>query len=145
VRKLTLVEIPEGLVFERDYDPSIPELTGDREQMVQAVLNIVRNAVQAMAGHGVIALRTRVRHQFTLHNRRHRLAVEVWITDDGPGIDPAMVEKVFFPMVTGRADGTGLGLSIAQEAVNRHGGTIECVSRPGKTRFTLYLPVEGDA
>ena len=145
VRKLTLVEIPEGLVFERDYDPSIPELTGDREQMVQAVLNIVRNAVQAMAGRGVIALRTRVRHQFTLHNRRHRLAVEVWITDDGPGIDPAMIEKVFFPMVTGRADGTGLGLAIAQEAVNRHGGTIECVSRPGKTRFTLYLPVEGDA
>ncbi len=86
-----------------------------------------------------------MRHQVTLRNRRHRLAAEVWITEDGPGIDPAMIEKVFFPMVTGRADGTGLGLAIAQEAVNRHGGTIEWVSRPGKTRFTLYLPVEGDA
>ena len=142
VRKLTLVEIPQGLKFERDYDPSIPEVLGDHAQMVQAVLNIVRNAVQAMESRGCIRLRTRARRQCTIHNRRHRLAVEASITDDGPGIDPKLMDRMFFPMVTGRDDGTGLGLALTQEIIARHGGLIECASRPGQTCFTVFLPVE---
>ena len=141
VRKLTLVEIPLGLEFDRDYDPSIPEIVGDREQLIQAVLNIVRNAVQAMAGRGRIELKTRVRRQYTLLNQRHRLVVEASITDDGPGIDPLLIDRIFFPMVTGRADGTGLGLAITQEIIRRHEGVIECTSQPGETCFRILLPV----
>ena len=142
VRKLTLVETPQGLKFERDYDPSIPEILGDHAQMIQAVLNIVRNAVQAMEGRGCIWLRTRVRRQCTIHHRRHRLAVEASITDDGPGIEPGLRERIFFPMVTGRHDGTGLGLALTQKIISRHGGLIECASRPSETTFTILLPVE---
>ena len=142
VRKLTLVETPHGLKFERDYDPSIPEILGDRAQMIQAVLNIVRNAVQAMESMGCIWLRTRVRRQCTIHHRRHRLAVEASIMDDGPGIEPGLRERIFFPMVTGRHDGIGLGLALTQEIISRHGGLIECASRPGETTFTILLPVE---
>ncbi len=142
VRKLILVEIPQGTQFERDYDPSIPEICGDRAQMIQAVLNVVRNAVQAMNNRGQINLRTRVRRQYTLRNQRHRLVLEASITDNGPGIEPELIGRVFFPMVTGRADGTGLGLALAQEIVHRHDGLIECTSQPGHTCFTLYLPVK---
>ena len=142
VRKLTLVETPHGLKFERDYDPSIPEILGDRAQMIQAVLNIVRNAVQAMESMGCIWLRTRVRRQCTIHHRRHRLAVEASIIDDGPGVEPGLRERIFFPMVTGRHDGIGLGLALTQEIISRHGGLIECASRPGETTFTILLPVE---
>ena len=142
VRKLTLVETSHGLKFERDYDPSIPEILGDRAQMIQAVLNIVRNAVQAMESMGCIWLRTRVRRQCTIHHRRHRLAVEASIMDDGPGIEPSLRERIFFPMVTGRHDGIGLGLALTQEIISRHGGLIECASRPGETTFTILLPVE---
>jgi len=141
VRKLTLVEIPLGLNFDRDYDPSIPDVLGDREQMVQAVLNIVRNAVQAMGGRGTIVLKTRVRRQHTLRNNRHRLVLETSITDDGPGIDPKLIDRIFFPMVTGRADGTGLGLAITQEIIRRHDGVIECTSEPGNTQFSIFLPI----
>ena len=141
VRKLTQVETPEGLEFDRDYDPSIPDILGDHAQMTQAVLNVVRNAVQAMEGRGCIRLRTRVRRQCTIHHTRHRLAVEASITDNGPGIDPNLKERIFFPMVTGRPDGTGLGLALTQEIISRHGGLIECTSQPGQTAFTLLLPV----
>jgi len=141
VRKLTLVEIPLGLDVDRDYDPSIPDVVGDREQMIQAVLNIVRNAVQAMGSRGTILLKTRVRRQHTLHGQRHRLVVEASISDDGPGIDPQLIDRIFFPMVTGRADGTGLGLAITQEIIRRHNGVIECTSEPGKTRFSIFLPM----
>ena len=142
VRKLTLVETSHGLKFERDYDPSIPEILGDRAQMIQAVLNIVRNAVQAVEDRGCIWLRTRVRRQCTIHHRRHRLAVEASIIDDGPGVEPGLRERIFFPMVTGRHDGIGLGLALTQEIISRHGGLIECASRPGETTFTILLPVE---
>ena len=136
VRKLMLVETPHGLNFERDYDPSIPEVIGDQEQMIQAILNIVRNAVEATRGEGNILLKTRVRRQKTLRNHRHRLVVEASITDDGPGIDEQIIDRIFFPMVTGRADGTGLGLAITQEIVRRHNGVIECTSRPSETQRT---------
>ena len=145
VRKLTQVETPEGLEFERDYDPSIPDILGDHAQMTQAVLNIVRNAVQAMEGQGCIRLRTRVRRQCTIHHRRHRLAIEASITDNGPGIASDLTERIFFPMVTGRPDGTGLGLALTREIISRHGGLITCTSEPGQTAFTLLLPVEEKA
>ena len=145
VRKLTQVETPEGLEFDRDYDPSIPDILGDHAQMTQAVLNVVRNAVQAMEGRGCIRLRTRVRRQCTIHHTRHRLAVEASITDNGPGIDPNLKERIFFPMVTGRPDGTGLGLALTREIISRHGGLIACASQPGETAFTLLLPVEEKA
>ena len=142
VRLLLLAEVPAGLAIERDYDPSLPEAQGDAEQLIQAALNIARNAVQALAGRGRIVLRTRVDRGLTIGARRYRLVLRAEIEDDGPGVPLELREHVFDPMVTGRADGTGLGLAIAQDIVTRHGGLIECHSRPGRTVFVLYLPVE---
>jgi len=142
VRLLVLAEVPAGLVIERDYDPSLPELQADPEQLVQATLNVVRNAVQALEGRGTIVLRTRVDRGFTIGTRRHRLVLRAEIEDNGPGIPPELREHIFYPMITGRADGSGLGLAIAQDIVTQHGGLIECTSRPGRTVFMLYLPVE---
>ncbi len=142
VRQLVQAEAPSGVAVLRDYDPSIPELRGDREQLIQALLNILRNALQAVDGDGVIVLRTRTRRQFTIGSTRHRLVAQIDVEDNGAGIAPAMIEKIFYPMVTTRADGTGLGLPIAQYLVHSHGGLIECRSRPGCTVFTLYLPLE---
>lgn len=141
VRQLVLAESNGGLLLERDYDPSIPDLYGDKDQLIQAALNIVRNAKQALQGKGRIVLRTRTQRQFTIGQRRHRLVLRVDISDDGPGIAPGMIEQIFYPMVTGRPDGTGLGLSIAQTIVGQHGGLIECSSVPGDTVFTLLLPI----
>jgi two-component system nitrogen regulation sensor histidine kinase GlnL len=142
VRLLVLAETPAGLAIERDYDPSLPELQGDSEQLIQAVLNIVRNAVQALEGRGTIWLRTRVDRGFNIGHRRHRLVLRTEIEDNGPGVPPELLEHIFYPMVTGRANGSGLGLAIAQDIVTQHGGLIECASRPGRTVFTLYLPLE---
>ena len=145
VRSVVLAEIPEGIRIARDYDPSIPDLHADAEQLIQAVLNIVRNAAQALEGKdGNVKLRTRVQRQFTIGPKCHKLVVRIDITDDGPGIPAELIENIFYPMVTGRAEGTGLGLSIAQSLVNQHGGLIECASVPGKTTFTLLLPIENE-
>ncbi|HID46801.1 MAG TPA: nitrogen regulation protein NR(II) [Chromatiaceae bacterium] len=133
-----------AVVLERDYDPSIPDLQGDADQLIQAVLNIIQNAVQATDGQGHILLQTRVLRQFTLVNTRHRLVAQINIIDDGPGIPAELQERVFYPMVTGKSEGTGLGLSMAQSLINRHGGLIEFVSEPGETVFTIYLPLEQD-
>ncbi len=141
VRKLITVEVPVGLTIVPEYDPSLPDIHGDPEQLIQAVLNIVRNATQAMHGRGTIRLRTRVERGLTIGTQRHRLALRIDIEDDGPGIPEELQERIFYPMVTGRADGTGLGLSIAQEIINRHGGLIECTSRPKCTVFTIHLPL----
>ncbi|WP_110684853.1 nitrogen regulation protein NR(II) [Salinicola aestuarinus] len=134
------------LVFERDYDPSVPELIGDEAQLIQATLNIARNAVQAMEEHATpsprLLLRTRVRRQFTLGVDRHRMVCEVAIIDNGPGIPEPIRETLFFPMVSGRAEGSGLGLSIAQSILHQHQGLIECDSRPGATEFRLLIPLE---
>lgn len=143
VRTLVAAEAPPGIRLVRDYDPSLPELEGDRDMLIQAVLNITRNAVQALGEEGTITLRTRAQRQFTIGHRRHRLVLSLEIIDDGPGIPPEMLDRIFYPMVTGRSEGSGLGLSIAQSLVNRHDGLIECTSRPGETRFTLLLPVHG--
>ncbi len=143
VRALVLAEVGDtAFRIERDYDPSIPEIYADFDQLVQATLNILRNAVQAMDGTGRVRLRTRVMGQFTIGHRRYRQVIHVEIEDDGPGIPEEMREKIFLPMITTRAEGTGLGLSIAQSIVSRHGGLIECSSRPGHTVFTLTIPME---
>jgi len=142
VRELVLVEADSGLRIIQDYDPSLPDLMADPGLLVQAVLNIVRNAAQALEGRGEIILRTRVQRKFNIGNKQHRLVACVEVIDNGPGIDAALRAKIFYPMVTSRSDGTGLGLSIAQSLVNRHQGLIECDSKPGETVFTILLPLE---
>jgi two-component system nitrogen regulation sensor histidine kinase GlnL len=141
VRSVVLAEMPEGLTIQRDYDTSLPALVGDKEQLIQVMLNIVRNATQAMQGNGLIVLRTRIARQVTLIKRRHRLAVMVEIIDNGPGIPPELKDKIFYPLVSGRADGHGLGLTLAQDFVSQHHGIIEFDSEPGRTRFTVQLPL----
>lgn len=142
VRQLVQVEAPAGVTIRRDYDPSIPDLDGDMDQLIQAILNIVRNAAQAVGEKGNVVLRTRIHRQITIGQQRNRLAVKVDVIDDGPGIKPELLSQIFYPMVTGRADGTGLGLSIAQSLINQHGGLVECASAPGSTVFSIYLPLE---
>ncbi len=142
VRSLMLAEVGPGVDLKRDYDPSLPELDGDPDQLVQAVLNLVRNSVEAMRGAGTIWLRSRIERQFTIGQRRHRQVLRAEVEDTGPGVPPALRETLFYPMVTGRAEGTGLGLSIAQDIVRRHDGLIEYQSEPGRTVFTLFLPFE---
>lgn len=141
VRSVVLAEVPEGLTIQRDYDISLPALVGDKEQLIQVILNIVRNAAQAMQGSGTIVLRTRIARQMTLIKRRHRLAVMVQIIDSGPGIPAELQDKIFYPLVSGRADGHGLGLTLAQDFVSQHHGTIEFDSEPGRTCFTVLLPL----
>ncbi|MDP2851826.1 MAG: nitrogen regulation protein NR(II) [Gallionella sp.] len=141
VRSVVLAEMPAGLTIRRDYDISLPALIGDKEQLIQAMLNIVRNAAQAMQGSGTIILRTRIARQVTLIKRRHRLAVMVQIIDNGPGIPPELHDKIFYPLVSGRADGHGLGLTLAQDYVSQHHGAIEFDSESGRTCFTVLLPL----
>ena len=140
VRSLILAEHPEGLVMRRDYDTSLPELMADHEQLIQIILNIVRNAVQAIQGQGAIILRTRIARHVTLAKKNYRLALELKIIDNGPGIPEDIREQIFYPLVTSKAEGTGLGLSIAQTYVAHHGGSIDCESQPGRTVFTVLLP-----
>ncbi|MFW6346045.1 MAG: ATP-binding protein, partial [Halomonas sp.] len=144
-RTLLIAEHPE-VGIERDYDPSLPDLAGDEAQLIQAVLNVARNAEEAMQGAGTpeprLVLRTRARRQFTLGAERHRLVCEVGILDNGPGVPEALKETLFYPMVSGRPDGSGLGLSIAQGILHRHQGLIECDSVPGHTEFRLLIPLE---
>ena len=145
VRQLMAAEAPAQVKLLRDYDPSLPELELDRDQMIQALLNIARNAREAIGQSGSITFRSRVLRQFTIGPRRHRLAACVDIADDGPGIEASLLPRIFAPLVSGKPGGTGLGLSIAQELINRHGGLIECVSAPGSTVFSVILPLEEPA
>ena len=146
VRQLVLAEHPEGVTVRRDYDTSLPEIPADRDQMVQVVLNLVRNAVQALTEARIedarVILRTRVLRQYTIGTVRHRMVLKVDIEDNGPGIAEELRETLFYPMVSGRANGSGLGLSIAQSIINQHSGLIECESAVGKTVFSLVLPME---
>ncbi len=140
VRRLILAEFP-GLTISRDYDTSLPEMTGDREQLIQAVLNITRNAAQAVEGDGIIILKTRAARQVTMAKRRHKLALELQVIDNGPGIPADIKDQIFYPLVSGRDGGSGLGLSLAQGFVEQHQGMINVDSEPGRTCFTLLLPV----
>jgi two-component system nitrogen regulation sensor histidine kinase GlnL len=150
VRSLVLAEFGSGrLQIERDYDISIPEFRGDREQLIQAVLNIVRNAAQALhpalpgprAQAPRITLRTRIARQVTLGKTRWRLALELHVEDNGPGIPEALRDRIFYPLVSGRDGGTGLGLTLAQTFVQQHMGLIECMSDPGRTVFKIVIPL----
>ncbi len=142
VLKLVEVTLPQSVTLKRDYDPSLPEVTMDAAQIQQALLNLLQNAVQAIAGgHGCITLRTRTRRQFTTGGKRFRTAIELSVTDDGPGVPAELKETLFYPMVTGRAGGTGLGLSIAHNIARSHQGRIDCESAPGNTVFSLTLPI----
>ncbi|MGE0706331.1 MAG: nitrogen regulation protein NR(II) [Vicinamibacterales bacterium] len=140
VRSLILAEFPE-IIIKRDYDSSLPQIVGDREQLIQAVLNIARNAAQVMKGRGTITFRSRIVRQVTLAKKQYRLAISLEIIDDGPGIPDDIKERVFFPLVSGREGGTGLGLTIAQTFVHQHHGLVEVESRPGETCFTILLPI----
>ncbi|MDP1652413.1 MAG: nitrogen regulation protein NR(II) [Rhodocyclaceae bacterium] len=140
VRALILAEFPDVEV-KRDYDTSLPHVTGDREQLIQAILNIVRNAAQALEGRGEIVLHTRARRQVTLAKRRYRLAVELQVIDNGPGIPETIRDQMFYPLVSGREGGSGLGLTLAQNFIQQHHGSIEVDSRPGHTCFTVLLPL----
>ena len=150
VRSLLKAEFPQTLTVCRDYDTSLPDLVGDREQLIQAILNIARNAAQAIKAQsnsspvvGQITLKTRVARQVTLAKKRHRLALEVQVIDNGPGIPDDIRERMFYPLVSGREGGSGLGLTLAQSFVQQHQGTIECESRPGYTCFSIRMPLGG--
>jgi two-component system nitrogen regulation sensor histidine kinase GlnL len=146
VRSLILAEFPRGLTVSRDYDTSIPEFRGDREQLIQAVLNIAHNATQVLAerisrGDALLVLRTRVARQATFGRQRFRLALELHIEDNGPGVPEDIRDRIFHPLVSGRDGGSGLGLTLAQTFVQQHQGTIECDSVPGRTVFKILIPL----
>jgi two-component system nitrogen regulation sensor histidine kinase GlnL len=143
---LRLIDAEEwtNLKVHRDYDPGLPEIALDRAQMVQAFLNLVRNAAAALEGQGKITLRSRAVTNFTIGDIRHRVIASIEIEDDGPGIPYDLQDSVFYPLVTSRPEGTGLGLPAAQELISRHGGLIEFDSRPGRTIFYVRIPLKQD-
>jgi two-component system nitrogen regulation sensor histidine kinase GlnL len=142
VRSLMLAEFTEGLKIRRDYDTSLPPVHGDREQLIQVVLNVVRNAAQALGGQGEIVMRSRVARQVTIAKHRHRLALDLHVIDNGPGIPEEIRERVFYPLVSGHPQGHGLGLTLAQSFVQQHGGLIDVESEPGRTDFLIRLPID---
>lgn len=147
-RVITLIKAEAGSSVElnRDYDPSIPVIKGDIELLIQAFLNIVRNAKQALDNqqgndNPTVTLSTQVQRQFTIGHKYYPLVCATTIFDNGPGIPENIIEDIFYPMISGRAEGTGLGLSISQQLINQHNGLIECTSEPGNTRFSIYIPL----
>ncbi len=149
VKHLITAEAPAAVQLVRDYDPSLPEIKADPDQLIQVFLNISRNALQALLENpqheriDCIMFSTRSQRQFTIGSMRHRLVLQIVIEDNGPGIPENLVDNIFYPMISGRPAGSGLGLSIAQEIVTQYGGLIECHSQPGSTKFTVYLPIAG--
>lgn len=153
VRTLLEAESKGRVQFKRDYDPSLPEFSGDKELLIQAFLNIARNAMEAAFESSsnqygetetpAITLRTRALRQVTIGSKRHRLGCRIDIIDNGPGITPELRQNIFYPMISGRANGTGLGLSITQSIISQHHGLVECESEPGQTDFITFLPLEG--
>ncbi|WP_445322905.1 nitrogen regulation protein NR(II) [Ramlibacter sp. AN1133] len=146
VRSLILAEFPKGLKFVRDYDTSIPEFRGDREQLIQALLNIAHNACQALthrieAGDAQLTFKSRIGRQVTFGKQRYRLALELHVIDNGPGVPDSIKDRIFFPLVSGREGGSGLGLTLAQTFVQQHHGLIECDSVPGRTDFKILIPL----
>ena len=142
VYRLARAEAPAAVAIERDYDPSLPPLALDRDLMVQAMLNLARNAVQALGESGALTMRSRALTHATIGAERHRVVASLQFEDNGPGVPAELGETIFYPLVTARAGGTGLGLAVAQDIATRHGGIIEFDSRPGRTVFSLLLPME---
>lgn len=145
VIRLVRPELGQHINVSRDYDPGLPEIELDRDQMVQAFLNLIQNAATALEGQGNITVRSRAIMNFTIGDQRHAVVASIEIDDDGPGIPPELQDSVFYPLVTSRAEGTGLGLPVAQELISRHGGLIEFESRPGKTTFQVRIPLMTEA
>lgn len=151
VHTLLEAESRGNVHFGRDYDVSLPEFPGDKAQLIQAFLNIARNALDALDQHPQtgrtprIIFKTRALRQFTIGHKRHRLVARVKVIDNGPGIPPELLQNVFYPMISGRADGTGLGLAITQSIIGQHQGLVECESIPGRTEFIVFLPLESPA
>ena len=146
VRSLILAEFPKGLKVVRDYDTSIPEFRGDHEQLIQTVLNIAHNGCQALAdriaiGDAALTFRTRVLRQITFGKQRYRLALELHVIDNGPGVPDSIKDRIFYPLVSGREGGSGLGLTLAQTFVQQHHGLIEVDSVPGRTDFKILIPL----
>jgi two-component system nitrogen regulation sensor histidine kinase GlnL len=141
VVRIVEAEDDKNLVICRDYDPGLPLIDLDRDQMVQALLNLLRNAAIALDGQGTITLRSRAVLNYTIGDIRHRVIASLEIEDDGPGIPEDLQDSIFYPLVTSRPDGTGLGLPAAQELISRHGGLIEFDSRPGRTVFKVRIPL----
>ncbi len=144
VRQVVSAELNDSINLVRDYDPSIPYVHVDPDQLIQALMNLVRNAAQAVGSEGEIILRTRTLRQYTIGTVMHKLIARAEVIDNGPGIAPEVRESLFLPLVTGRADGTGLGLPMAQSLINANGGLIEWESRPGRTTFTVLIPIDVD-
>ena len=142
VVKIVAAEVGKSVTIKRDYDPSLPQISLDRDQLVQAFLNLLQNAATALGGQGVITVRSRAVTNFTIGNTHHRVIASIEIEDDGPGIPIDLQDSVFYPLVTSNPQGTGLGLPAAQELVSRHGGLIEFDSRPGCTVFIVRIPLE---
>jgi two-component system nitrogen regulation sensor histidine kinase GlnL len=145
VYHLLSAEARPGVTVERDYDPSLPTAMLDRNQLIQALLNVARNALQAVNESGRIILRTRAISNMSIGARRHKLVACVQVEDNGPGVPDELRASIFYPLVTGRSNGTGLGLAVAQDLVTRHGGLVEFESEPGRTIFQLLLPLEESA
>ena len=150
VYNLVIAETRGSINLVKDYDPSIPEITGDLSQLIQAVLNIVRNAMQSLmeadkaVENPTIILRTRTVNHVTIGPVMHKLVARIEIIDNGPGISPDIIENIFYPLISGRANGTGLGLSLSQNIIKNHNGLIECDSVEGRTSFTISLPLSGE-
>ncbi|MGV6808937.1 MAG: nitrogen regulation protein NR(II) [bacterium] len=148
VQRLVHHDLPDHIRLVRDYDPSLPDFLGNQEQLIQVILNIINNAIEELSHQprtqGMIRLRTRITRHLTINKQCYPLVIQAEIIDNGSGISPEFQEKLFFPMISGRANGTGLGLSIAQSLVHLHSGLIECESHPGNTCFRIFLPITGD-
>lgn len=142
VFRLVSINLAEGVHIERDYDPSIPETCFDRDQIIQSLLNLARNAIESVGGRGHITFKTRVLRRYNLGDQQASLVVQVSIEDDGPGVPQSLHSEIFFPMVTGKAEGTGLGLPITQALIKGHGGLVKFHSAPGHTAFEILLPVK---
>ncbi|NQY26880.1 MAG: PAS domain-containing protein [Piscirickettsiaceae bacterium] len=142
VRQLVFAEVDSRLIIKGDYDPSIPEFSADFDQLVQVFLNIVQNAVQALHAVGNVILRTRIKRNINIDQKHYRLGVCIEIEDNGPGIPKDLIETIFFPLVTGRAEGTGLGLYLVQNLVQRNNGMVSCTSGLGRTVFSVTFPLE---
>jgi len=144
VQRILEPVLTDKLQIIRDYDPGLPTMNLDRDQIIQALINLIRNAVTALEGHGKLVLRTRAIMNFTIGNTRHPVIATIEIEDDGPGIPAELQDTIFYPLVTSRTDGTGLGLPAAQELLSRHGGLIEFESRPGRTVFSMRIPLASE-
>jgi two-component system nitrogen regulation sensor histidine kinase GlnL len=142
VYQLVRAEAPQSIGLLRDYDPSLPPLALDRDQVIQVMLNLARNAVQALGTHGQLTLRTRALTNVSIGETHHRVVAAIQFEDNGPGVPAELGETIFYPLVTARQGGTGLGLAVAQDIATRHGGLVEFDSRPGRTVFSLLLPIE---